>query len=380
LLIASLIVPLFTFGTPAHAKELPQPEWVVDVARGEWSLPTIHNWGIVVDSQGNESLLGLKTVANKNYLENIDPTTGQIRWTIPQDIGFFPSDDGYIFMVEQKNKISAMHLATGKKVWTSTLPFTQEPYSSYYYDDMYPGNNGSLYVVSNSKDDKSTLYYYDSNGHKAKKYTLPYLIVNIEGDYVFAKTYNDDPNTYIINLATGKKIRTVTDGYSYIPVNVLKDGTLIAQNVVKNTLTLKAYQPSGQLKWTKKLPYVSGKTEVYTLQDRFLFIDGKNNTLKLYASNGKLIASKSYKPIGTGYNRYWELVYIANDQQSFMFTIKKGKNYEIIIMDSKNMNVIKSFTEDEYYNNSDYELLHNKTDLYIIDSYGKNISKYDLNM
>ncbi|MGG3281021.1 PQQ-binding-like beta-propeller repeat protein [Paenibacillus solani] len=379
MLIASIIMPLLAYGTPAHAKELSQPEWVVDVAKGTWSLPTIHNWGIVKDSQGNESLLGLKTAANKNYLENIDPTTGQIRWSIPQDFGFFPSEDGYIFMVEKKNQISAMHLASGKKLWTSTLPFSQEPYDSYYYyENMYPGDNGSLYVVSDSKDHKSTLYYYDSAGHKTKKYTVPYLIVNIEGDYVFAKTYNDDPNTYIINLATGKKIRTVTDGNSYLPVNVLKDGTLIAQNVAKNTLTLKAFNPSGQLKWTKKLPYVNGRTEVYTLQDRFLFIDGKSDTLKLYASDGKLISSKSYKPIGTGYNRYWSLAYVAKDQQSFMFTVNKGNKYEIIIMDSKNLNVIKSFTEDEYYNNSDYELLNNKTDLYIIDSYGKGISKYDL--
>lgn len=380
MIIASLLIPLFAYGTPAQAKELPQAEWSVKVTNGTWSLPSIHNFGIVVDSQGNESLLGLKTAGNKRYLENVDPTTGQIRWSIPQDFGFFPSDDGYIFMVEKKNKISAMHLATGKKSWTSTLPFTQEPYDSfYYYDDMYQGDNGSLYVVSHSKDDKSTLYHYDSTGHRTKKYTVPYLIVDIEGNYVFAKTYNDDPNTYIMSLATGKKIRTVTDGHSYIPVNVLKDGTLIAQNVVKNTLTLKAFNPSGQLKWTKKLPYVSDKTEVYTLQDRFLFIDGNNNTLKLYASDGKLISSKSYKPIGTGYNRYWGLTYIAKDQQSFMFTTKKGKKYEVYIMDSKNLNIIKSFTEDEYYNNNDYELLNNKTDLYIIDSLGKSISKYDLN-
>ncbi|KOP68294.1 hypothetical protein AMS62_25870 [Bacillus sp. FJAT-18019] len=380
MLIASLIMPLFAFGTPAHAKELPQPEWVVNVAKGTWSLPTIHNWGIVVDSQGNESLLGLKTAANKNYLENVDPTTGEIKWSIPQDFGFFPADDGYIFMVEKKNKISAMNLATGKKVWASTLPFTQEPYDSYYYyDDMYPGDNGSLYVVSNSKDYKSTLYYYDSTGHKSKKYTLPYLIVDIEGDYVFAKTYNDDPNTYIMSLATGKKIRTVSDGNSYLPVDVLKDGTLIAQNVVKNTLTLKAFNPSGQLKWTKKLPYVNERTKVYVLQDRFLFVDGKNNTLKMYASDGKLIASKSYKPIGTGYNRYWELVHVAKDQQSFMFTINKGNKYEVIIMDSQNMNVIKKFTDIDYYKSGDYEILNNKTEFYIIDSYGKSISKYDLN-
>lgn len=382
ILIASLLIPLFAYGTPAHAKELPQAEWSVKVTNGTWSLPTIHSFGIVVDSQGNESLLGLKTAGNKRYLENVDPATGQIRWSIPQDFGFFPSDDGYIFMVEKKNKISAMHLATGKKVWTSTLPITQEPYDSYYHydEDMYQGDNGSMYVVSHSKDDKSTLYHYDSTGHRTKKYTVPYLIVGIEGDYVFAKTYNDDPDTYIMSLATGKKIRKVTDGNSYIPVNVLKDGTLIAQNVVKNTLTLKAFNPSGQLKWTKKLPYVNERTKVYVLQDRFLFIDGKNNTLKLYASDGKLIASKSYRPIGTGYNRYWELAYIAKDQQSFMFTINKGKKYEVIIMDSKNLNVIKSFTEDEYYNNSDYELLNNKTDFYIIDSYGKSISKYDLKM
>lgn len=376
MLIASLFILLFAFGTPVHAKELPQPEWVVDVSNGKWIHPSSPTWGIVVDSQGNQSMIALKTAANKVYLENMDPTTGQIRWSIPQDIGFIPSEDGYIFMVEKNNQISAMHLATGKKLWTSTLPFVEEVY---YYDDIYPGENGSLYVVSHSKDNKSTLYYYDSTGHRTKKYTVPYSIVDIEGDYVFAKTYNDDPNTYIMSLATGKKIRTITDGNSFIPVNVLKDGTLIAQNVVKNTLTLKAYQPSGQLKWTKKLPYVNGRTEVHTLQDRFLFIDGKNNTLKLYASDGKLIASKSYKPIGTSYNRFWGLMYIAKDQQSFMFTINKGKKHEIIIMDSKNLNVIESFTKDEYDNNSDYEFLHNKTELYIIDSYGKSISKYNLN-
>jgi len=382
MIIASLFIPLFAFGTPAHAKDLPQPEWVVEVANGEWSPPSSRDWGVMVDSQGNENLLVLKTVAKKNYLENVDPTTGQIRWSIPQDFGFFPSEDGYIFMIENKNQISAMHLASGEKLWTSPLPFTREIYGSYYYyDDMYPGNNGSLYVVTHSNDDKSTLYYYDSTGHKTKKYTLPYPNVNIEGDYVFAKTYSDDPDTYILSLATGKKIRTVTDPdpNSYISVNVLKDGTLIVQNVVNNTLTLKAYHPSGQLKWTKKLPYVSYRTEVYVLQDRFLFVDGKNNTLKLYASDGKLIASKSYKPVFTGYNNYVGLMYIAKDQQSFMFTINKGKNYEIIIMDSLNMNVIKSFTEKEYYRNSDYELLNNKTDLFIIDRNGKSISKYNLN-
>ncbi|WP_440119427.1 outer membrane protein assembly factor BamB family protein [Paenibacillus sp. QZ-Y1] len=376
LLVASLLSPILAFGTPAYAKELPQPEWVYDVTYGEWSLPFDKISGIVVDSEGNQSLLGEKFANNKSYLENMNPTTGQIRWSIRKDFFYTSSEDGYIFILENNNQISAMHLATGKKLWTRTLPSKKEDYYPSYDEGMYPGKNGSLYVVSHSKDDKATLYYYDSAGRRTKKYTLPYIIVGIEGDYVFAKTYSDDPNTYIISLATGKKIRTATNGISFIPVTVLKDNTLITQNVVKNTLTLKAFHPTGKLKWTKELPYVSEKTEVYTLQDRFLFIDGKNNTLKLYASDGKLLASKSYKPMATGYNRLLKTIDVSKDQLSFMFTIRKGKQYEIKILDSKNLNLIKSFTEGEYYNKSEYEISNNKTEFIIIDSYGKSISKY----
>ncbi|WP_145410567.1 PQQ-like beta-propeller repeat protein [Paenibacillus xylanexedens] len=380
LLIASLISPLLVLGNSAEAKDLPEPEWVYNIDKGEWSLPWNIVPGVVVDSQGNQSLLGNKVVGNQSYLENIDPLSGKLRWSKLENFDYVPSEDGYIFMFDKNNKVSAMNLATGKIIWTGTLPFDKKVQYYSYSSDIYAGKNGSLYVASHSKDYKATLYHYDSNGRKTKKYTLPYSIVGIEGDYVFAKTYSDDPNTYILNLATGKKIVTAKNGISYIPVNVLKDGTIVTQNVVKNAVTLKAYNAKGQLKWTKKLPYVSERTETYTLQNRLLFMDGKNNSLKLYASDGKLLASKSYKPLATGYNRIRRMIEVSRDQQSLMLTVKKGDRYEINILDSTNLNVIKAFSETErdFYSNANYELLNNRTHFIVVDYTGKSIVNYDL--
>ncbi|WP_339237921.1 hypothetical protein MKX40_26755 [Paenibacillus sp. FSL R5-0517] len=380
LLIASMISSMLALSSFANFKSLPAPQWTSTIPDRGWSTGQYTSPTITTDAEGNQHIIGLKEKGNQGFLENMDGKTGEIKWSIPLNGTYNVSNDGYLFMFEN-NQITVMNLATGYTIWTRELPPEFKDYN--YYGEKYPSKNGTLYATIASRDGKSsTIYHYNSEGRKTKKYTLPYSEIQIDGDYLFAKTYSDDPNTYVINLDTGKKIRTFPNGKNFVPVSVMGDGTLLYQNIVKNTLHVKAYSPKGTLKWNKKFSYEHSKTDLVIIQSNFLLFDRKKNKLTLYNSKGALLASKPFDYKYDYIRDFIEVFKIASDQKSFMYTVKKGNNYEHQLIDSSNLKIISripfNMNDRDHMGDRYSFILNNRTQIYLLDNIEKNISKYNL--
>ncbi|MGO4734202.1 hypothetical protein [Paenibacillus sp. 2KB_22] len=374
-LIASLCIFLAIPSEPALAKDLLQFQWGYDITNGGQSATSSYSMKSVTDAMGNESLLVTKAGKNNDYyIDSVDAKTGELLWSIPTDNEYTLSDDGYMFIFHD-NQVSAKHIATGEIHWTAPLPGPPEDFLRYYGpESSYPRENGSLYVVADSGDLKSsTLYYYDINGNLSRNFKVPYFIEKITGNIIISKKFSDHPDFYISSLTTGKKIKTITGGKGYNQIMGLSDDTLLHYSIHKKIMTLKAYNSSGKIRWTKELPYIDYSTEIVALKDRFLFVDAKNKRIKLYSSAGKLIAEKAYLPIPTTYNSYWMPLHMAVDGTSFMFTAKKNGNTELIIMDTSNLNVLYTYKNGEFDLSEDRLFLNNTTGLYILSDEGRTL-------
>ncbi|WP_434749304.1 hypothetical protein [Paenibacillus amylolyticus] len=218
--------------------------------------------------------------------------------------------------------MSAKHVATGRVIWKAALPGAPEEWRRDGAEAAIPGKNGSLYLFWRSDDNKSsTLYYYDTKGNLSKKLKAPYFMYQIHGDVIVGSKFGDHPDLYLISLNTGKKIKTITGGKGYNGIRSLSDGTFLQYNIYKKMKTLKGYNSSGQLNWTKQLPYTEYFTRFYELNGRFLFVDVKNNQIKLYSSSGKLIAEKPYLPEPRTYNRDYTPLNVAVDSTSLVLCL-----------------------------------------------------------
>ncbi|MFL0377418.1 PQQ-binding-like beta-propeller repeat protein [Paenibacillus amylolyticus] len=365
-LIASLCFFLAIPSEPALAKDLLQLQWGYDITNDGQSATSSYSMKSVTDAMGNESLLVTKVNKNNDYyIDSVDAKTGELLWSIPTDNEYTLSDDGYMFIFHD-NQVSAKHIATGQIRWTASLPGPPEDWRLYSAESGSPGENGSLYVIADSDDSKSsTLYYYDTNGNLSRKFKVPYFMQQIHGDVIVGSTFGDHPDLYLISLTTGKKIKTITGGKGYNGIKSLSDGTLLYYNIYKKTLTLKGYNSTGQLKWTKQLPYKENSTELFALKDRFVFVDYKNKRIKLYSSSGRLIAEKAYLPVS--------YPNMALDGTSLMFTAKKNGNNELIIMDTSNLDVLYTYKKGEFDLNEERLFLNNTTGLYILSDEGRTL-------
>ncbi|MDT9723324.1 hypothetical protein QVE09_31000 [Paenibacillus sp. ClWae2A] len=374
-LIASLCFFLAIPSEPALAKDLLQFQWGYDITNGGQSATSSYSMKSVTDAMGNESLLVTKVDKNNDYyIDSVDAKTGELLWSIPTDNEYTLSDDGYMFIFAD-NQVSAKHIATGQIRWTASLPGPPEDFLRYYGpESAYPRENGSLYVVMHADDSKSsTLYYYDTKGNSIQKFKVPYLIEQITGNVIIGKKFSDHPDFYMSSLTTGKKIKTIAGGKGYNQIMSVSDDTLLHYSIHKKTMTLKAYNSAGKIRWTKELPYIDYSTEIVALKDRFLFVDAKNKRIKLYSSAGKLIAEKAYLPIPTTYNIYWMPLHMAVDGTSFMFTAKKNGNDELVIMDTSNLKVLFTYKKGEFDLEKERLFLNNTTGLYILSDEGRTL-------
>ncbi|MDQ0660182.1 PQQ-binding-like beta-propeller repeat protein [Paenibacillus sp. W2I17] len=367
-LIASLFIFLAIPSEPALAKDLLQFQWGYDITNDGQSATSSYSIKSVTDAMGNESLLVTKAGKNNDYyIDSVDAKTGELLWSIPTDNEYTLSDDGYMFIFHD-NQVSAKHIATGQIRWTASLPGPPEDWRLYSAESGSPGENGSLYVIADSDDLKSsTLYYYDANGNLSRKFKVPYFMQQIHGDVIVGSKFGNHPDLYLISLTTGKKIKTITGGKGYNGIKSLSDGTLLYYNIYKKTITLKGYNSTGQLKWTKQLPYKEYSTELFALKDRFVFVDYKNKRIKLYSSSGKLIAEKAYLPVS--------YPNMALDGTSLMFKSEKNDEdeLELIIMDTSNLNVLYTYKNDEFDLNDERLFLNNTTGLYILSDEGRTL-------
>ncbi|SCZ08943.1 PQQ-like domain-containing protein [Paenibacillus polysaccharolyticus] len=364
--IASLCLFLVIPSEPTLAQAFLQPQWEYDITNGGKSSTSSHSMRKVIDATGNESLLINKAGKNNDYyIDSVDAKTGRLLWSMPTDNEYQISDDGYIFIFKN-NKVSAKHIATGRVIWTATLPGAPEEWRRGGAEAASPGENGSLYLFWNSDDNKSsTLYYYNTKGKLSKKLKVPYFMYQIDGDMIVGSKFGDHPDLYLISLNTGKKIKTIAGSKGYNRIRRLSDGTFLHYNIYKNTMTLKGYNSTGQLNWTKQLPYKEYSTELYALEDRFLYVDVKNNRIKLYSSSGRMIAEKPYLRAG--------LINMALDAKSFMFPSVKDDKEELIIMDTNNLNILQVINSGELDLENESMYLHNKTGLYFINNKGRTL-------
>ncbi|WP_405170770.1 hypothetical protein MHI12_26435 [Paenibacillus sp. FSL H8-0280] len=374
-LIASLCFFLAIPSEPALAKDLLQLQWGYDITNGGQNATSSYSMKSVTDAMGNESLLVTKVDKNNDYyIDSVDAKTGKLLWSIPTDNEYKLSDDGYMFIFAD-NQVSAKHIATGEIRWTAPLPGPPEDFLRYYGpESAYPRENGSLYVVADSGDLKSsTLYYYDINGNLSRSFKVPYFIEQIKDNVIIGKKDYNHPDLYLISLTSGQKIKTIAGGKGYNRIMSLSDGTFLHYNIYKKTITLKGYNSTGQLHWTKQLPYNEYSTELYALKGRFIFVDVKNKRIKLYSSSGKLIAEKAYMPEPRTYNRGLMPLNVAVDGTSFMFTSVKNDKDELVIMDTSNLNVLYTYKNGEFDIEKESLYLNNTTGLYIMSDEGRTL-------
>nr|WP_154960801.1 hypothetical protein [Paenibacillus xylanexedens] len=376
--IASLCLFLVIPSEPTLAQALLQPQWEYDITNGGKSRTSSHSIESVTDAMGNQSMIVTKVDDRHAYIDSIDAKTGELRWSMPSDDYFVLSEDGYMFIFHY-NQVIAKHVYSGQVIWTASLPEPSKKFSYYSWrENAFPKENGSLYLVVNSSDSKSTLYHYDSKGQRSKKFTLSHVIEQIAGEIIISKKYSDHPDSYIHSLSTGKKISMISNGKDYYSSMVLSDNTLLQYNIEKNKLILNAYNAAGKKKWSKQLPYLEYTTDIVALKDRFLFVDAKNKRIRLYTSAGKLITEKNYLPVPSNYNRYWKSIDMAQDGTSFMFTVKQNGQDEIIIMDTSNLNVLFTYKRSEFNFDKDYLFLNNMADLYVLTDEGQTLFKNQL--
>lgn len=389
LLISILSLGLLSVDKPsasAKAKTVPQLEWVKQVDSGQWGDGfTPHYFRL--DSSGNLNIL-VRKVVNEDliYVENISGETGDIRWSKPES-DYGSTSDGYMYTFkpaetdDYENRlddiITVSDLTTGKPIWSSINPYFRESQSSDF------AKNGTVYSFTYHKNKYVTLYYYDEQGHRSKKLVLPYMqYYTIEGNFILGQPGNKSPYTHVFDLSTGKKLTVLTNETTLPYGNrVTDDGTLITRKFINNReLELRAYSPTGALKWKYDFSFKKGPPQIFIIHNRVLYLEQTAGNIMLMNSDGKFMTGVNQNPFYMQGDPNSPLK-MAIDLQSFMYIQYTEQGIELVIRDSNNLRELYRVTQNDWNDvrfNQDELFLNKQNELFFLPPDGQTIRKYQL--
>ncbi|MFL0377419.1 hypothetical protein ACH0BY_26115 [Paenibacillus amylolyticus] len=389
LLISILSLGLLSVDKPsasAKAKTVPQLEWVKQVDSGKWGDGfTPHYFRL--DSSGNLNILVRKVVnEDLTYVENINGETGDIRWSKPES-DYGSTSDGYMYTFKPAETddyerrfddiITVSDLTTGKPIWSSINPYFHEGQSS------NSTKNGTVYSFTYHKLKYVTLYYYDEKGNRSKKLILPYMqYYTIEGNFILGQPGNKSPYTHVFDLSTGKKLTVLTNETTLPYGNrVTDDGTLITRKFINNReLELRAYSPTGALKWKYDFSFKKGPPEIFIIHNCVLYLEQTAGNIMLLNSDGKFITGVNENPFYMQGEPNSPLK-MAIDLQSFMYIQYTEQGIELVIRDSNDLRELYRVSQNDWTDvrfNRDELFLNKQNELFFIPSDGQTIRKYQL--
>ncbi|WP_458461330.1 hypothetical protein [Paenibacillus sp.] len=379
LLISILSVGLLSVDKPsasAKAKTVPQLEWVKQVDSGKWGDGfTPHYFRL--DSSGNLNILVRKVVNEElTYVENINGETGDIRWSKPE-FDYWLSEDAYMYILTPADILTVSELATGNTKWFEKPPYLFGGQSATFT------KNGTAYAFSYQKNKYATLYYYDEKGNRSKKLILPYMQhYTIEGNFILGQPGNKSPYTHVFDLSTGKKLTVLTNETTLPYGNrVTDDGTLITRKFINNReLELRAYSPTGALKWKYDFSFKKGPPEIFIIHDRVLYLEQTAGNIMLMNSDGKFITGVNENPFYMQGEPNSPLK-MAIDLQSFMYIQYTEQGIELVIRDSNNLRELYRLSQNDWNDvrfNRDELFLNKQNELFFLPPDGQTIRKYQL--